>query len=252
MKKLIALSLALCLAAPRVSTAQVAPNLGQVQFTGVVGSGSIDGFRVGPYAANLNDFGDGGPSSALLADASNTPIWCVDFTHYANGSFDSYFATAFSGNLVSPAGNGDFSKTRAYASLGNSNTLAENKYRQAAWLIEQYYDGVSGYSNINVQGTLWKMFDGGSAPVSGYSDLFASVPVGPMTLNRDWFVLSDDENGCTRFQNGCASNQEYLTFRERPTGYNTTVPEPSTYVLMASGLMALGVVSRRRRHASAE
>lgn len=34
-------------------------------------------------------------------------------------------------------------------------------------------------------------------------------------------------------------------------GFVTTVPEPSTYVLMAAGLAAVGLVSRRRRSAQA-
>jgi hypothetical protein len=36
-----------------------------------------------------------------------------------------------------------------------------------------------------------------------------------------------------------------------PGGDLSTVPEPSTYFLMASGLMALGVVARRRKTVTA-
>ena len=45
------------------------------------------------------------------------------------------------------------------------------------------------------------------------------------------------------------SGRQELAFYA-PSGGNleTTVPEPSTYVLMASGLLGLGVVARRRKN----
>ena len=103
-------------------------------------------------------------------------------------------------------------------------------------------------SDADVQGTIWKMMSG--IAVAGFTDRSSLVAdVGSLTLTREWFVLSDMEtnNQCTRFQSNCASHQEFMTSRELAS---VTTPEPSTYVLMAAGLLSMGLVARRRRAAA--
>jgi hypothetical protein len=207
-----------------------APVLGTVTFTGdQSNNGTLAGYNVAPYLANLSGF-NAQMGVAGTATLTNAIIWCVDFTHFTNSNPDAYFSTAFSSNTGGIVGNGDFSETRA-------NSQA--KYQQAAWLIEQYdptKDGLTGnvYNAKNIQGTIWNIFGAGIS-----TSQFTTLAIGDYTnLTRDWYVLSDND------ERGEASNQEYLTSTAR-----TTVPEPSTYLLMGSGLLALGVVSRRRRSA---
>ena len=219
-----------------VAVAQ-APVAGLVDFNGDKSSnGSVGGFAVGPYQADLTNF-NVQMGVAGLAPLINATIWCVDFNHYANNNADSYYSTAFSGNSVGLPGNGDFTQTRRYAANGNNSALAQRDYRQAAWLIEQYdlTGGTSAtYSAVNVQGTIWTLF--GASGLTGYTDLTSGLPSNAsLALTQNWYVLSDYG------EYGSASNQEYLTSRP------STVPEPSTYLLMATGLAVLGAAGRRRR-----
>lgn len=205
-----------------------APVLGTLQYTGdLSNNGAVNGADVGPYTANLTgynaQFGLPAASPATLVDYL---VWCVDWDHYTTGSVDSYYSTAFQTNIGGIAGNGDFSKT-----LQND----ENKYRTAAWLIEQYYANAAGFTAVNVQGTIWNLM---GASLSGFTDLSGLVPVS-FSLTQNWYVLSDAVVAGQGHQQ--TPHQEYLTSVARPQ-----VPEPSTLVLLASGIFALGVASRRR------
>ena len=220
-------------ATPATASAQ-APVSGFAQFVGDLSSnGVVAGFQVGPYLANLTGYNAqmGVPGPAMIG---NAVIWCVDINHYANTSQDTYFSTAFTSNVGGVVGNGDFSKTRA-----GSAAL----YRQAAWLAEQYeFSANPLYSAVNVQGTLWTLLGSPGPAQSGFTLL--SAPTGPFTLQKDWYVLSDDPcdgyagNVCAT--NGVNDSQEYITSRPR------VVPEPGTILLMGAGLAGVIFAARRR------
>jgi hypothetical protein len=200
-----------------------APVAGNFQWTSNGGTGQTLATKaVGPYVANLSGF------TGAFTDRTNAPVWCVDFAHNTGTTVDTYYATALAGT--------DFSKTLNYVTMGNNSASAKTNYQKAAWLIEQYDAGVANFSAINVQGTLWELFNPGNI-TGGYTNLLSSVP-GSFTLKKTWFVMSDKIDGTE------ITNQEFL--------YSSTVtPEPSTYLLMAVGLGGIGLVVRRRRRRSA-
>lgn len=226
MKRLWTLAAALTLVASSASAQ--APVLGNVTFKGDQSSnGVIGGYLAGPYLADLEGFNlqFGLTGTSIL---TNTIVWCIDLPNPANPNIDSYYSTAFSSNTGGIVGDGDFSKTR---------TNDPELYKKAAWLIEQYdptKDFQSGavYNAVNIQGTLWTMF---GASISGFEVLTIDADYASK-ITRDWYVLSDDN------VQGEVSSQEYLTSVPR-----STVPEPSTYVLLGGGLLLLGLTNRRRR-----
>lgn len=196
--------------------AAASPALAQTQVT-LTGTGSINhgGVRVGAYQARL-----GSDPTTPSVD-----VFCVDYAHTVSLG---QTWTANMTNLMS----GDLSATR-----GGDASLA--KYQQMAWLTTKF-DGASTADTRAIHTAIWNIMTPGTpAMFAGATNWYNQAMSNYLTSGLDYstFAVVTDVN----FRNG--GRQEFLT--RVPT---TVTPEPGTYLLMASGLVGVaGIVRRRRR-----
>lgn len=159
-----------------------------------------------------------GPYQGIVQSQPGTPtidLYCVDFLHrISKGQVWTAYFSVLSGSLA---------KTRG-------GDAAYDLYLRAAWLVSQY--GVSSPTEWkNIQATIWNLF-APSAPDPATSQWKALADANYSSVNPNyWYVVTDvnaqDPN----------SAQEFMTY---------VTPEPSTYLLLATGLAFLGFLYVRR------
>lgn len=99
----------------------------------------------------------------------------------------------------------------------------------------------------NIEKAPWGIWISTTDNVFRYSDTDAQFAWFRGPGNQNYFGIED-----INVAKGSDRDFNDVVFSARnPGGDLSTVPEPSTYVLMASGLMALGVVARRRKTVTA-
>jgi hypothetical protein len=200
-----------------------------LQFVGGSGVNGSFGVQVGPYTGRF-------ASQAPTDPGFN--LYCVDFDHFAN-------STAVNASALG----GDLSTTRLGGGLGSLTAYTEAAY--LASLFESYAGSTAAWSAIHA--AVWTSIrnalppgdpnSGVPVPDADYDlrDTFllqAQTAVAGGWTADGWYVLTPDATPPAGFtyRNG----QEFLIRT------NTTVPEPSTYILMASGLLLLVGFGRRR------
>jgi hypothetical protein len=185
------------------------------------GSGVNGGYgvQVGPYKARFNEPGPTTPASPMFS------IYCVDYTHYARS--------------------GRVNVTPIATPIGTDTRLDNYlKYQKAAYLSSLFDPGtdVDGYAGADpttrwggIHAAIWKITSG----VTVGNDYWRNYYLGLATANaasfdtRGWYILTPEDPTDPR------SGQEFLM-------RTVSVPEPATFMLLATGLIFLGIVSRRR------
>jgi hypothetical protein len=206
------------------------------------------GVYLGPYAGQLVS----DPTQPMFT------MYCVDFSHEVSRG---EVWTINESNI----GGGDLSQTR----LGNAGL---GTYSQVAYLASLFdswdllapvsYDGVAGHTFASyyaskvsnktymwsgIHAAIWKLTSGGISPTNAvatglaspflaYAALMSSSGFGGLDM-AEWSLLTpvDKDNP--------ASAQEMLV---RTPG-TTVTPEPDSYVLLATGMLFLFALARRKQ-----
>lgn len=228
---------------------------------------------VRPFFDNLSDDGVGCNVGFLLSNAPGVSSTCANqrpagwlpFTgaapssYYGNGTSASNYlfaAGSYTIDVIYARGStlGDIagSDTRwgTYDGVSNVQTnlngvgaLPFSFYSATSWgFFIDIQDGVGGtaFSGLGAGGRQAALFLG-----AGSNATSAGGVISPTGGNQTFYVGLEDKSCASNTGPGCSRASDFdnndVLLRIR------SVPEPSTYLLMASGLLGLGLAARRRR-----
>ena len=180
---------------------------------------------------------------------STFDIYCIDYDHTAKSVWTSRtvtFSQAVGTNLL-----------QAQRQLGTEKVWGIQQLRAAAYLTTQFGLNPVGPGSADdqwdtIHGAIWSMFSGNTKVNKTAMLNLASSAVAAQGNNAAWddYVLMLDEQAfSTNYSNATVLNQTFITYEPGRT-VTTVTPEPSTYVLMGAGLLAVGFLRRKRVLAS--
>lgn len=201
----------------------------QVRLANYGDAGTINTTEYGTVMASpYQGYFVGDPTTPLI------DFFCIDFEHYAPP-----LGTTWRANVTN-LGTGDISLTRHAGETG-----ALTRYRQIAWLLGQR-PTVDAANWRAIQLAVWQTFSGTCQQTSRPS--YACARNGDAYLNS--MAASWRTQAGANYLSADFSHYRIVTGYGSDAGrqeFMYVTPEPETYVLMGSGLLALFFVWRRRR-----
>jgi hypothetical protein len=202
-----------------------------MQFTNGTGSQAIGGGLIGSYSVNVNVNGTITPEQ----------LWCDDYTSRLN------WGQTWSANLTSLNISGG--TTTVTGNLDNTkfnSSRGTDYYLQSAWILSQW--GTGSFDNIVLQGALWQLSnnnqplsDSGSYQGAINTVLFqAAAAVNSRSVWGNLYIYTpaDPLTGAAIAKIGENYTQELIKV--------APVPEPSSLLLLGSGMVSLALFSRQK------
>lgn len=196
--------------------------------------GGTYGVQVGPYSGRFEatDW-TGGRTTTTSAFA----LYCVDYLHYASYSTGKVNVSAMSGNL-SKTRFGDYKRYRRAAYLSS----LFDSWKSHQYALNGEHDNDRWFSKSEVWGGLhaaiWNVATGpddlGSHQTAYAREYFLAMTIPDDFSTDGWYILSEADVGLDSKYSG----QEFLM--------RVAVPEPSTVLLMLTGLILLVGANRKR------
>jgi hypothetical protein len=191
-------------------------------------SGANDGqYYVGPFEGTLQ---------TAPGAAQSVTMFCIDvLNQVVNG--DTW--TGVLTSLADPTA--PLTNTRHSAA---SDPNAMTRYRTAAWLTSQF--GLTSQSEwAGIQHAIWNVWTPGQYAANAWDAAAASAAAGGFVgVDFSGYAVLTDVRGIGLAVGGA---QEFIVPGLGGGGVGSVVPEPSTYLLLGTGIAALGLVARRRR-----
>jgi hypothetical protein len=232
------LALMLAMAPATVSAQLFAPVPQAVEYLNFVtgsGVGGTFGVQVGPYVGEFLTTPGGTVTSPQFS------LYCVDYTHFAKDQW-----TNTSSLATSSDGSG-LSLTR----LG-TGTTSFARYRQAAYL-SSLFDSWNTLGFGTDQKTVWSGIHAAIWSVTSGTDVGSgsTLTIRNALLTGTWAAEAAGYDASTWYVL-TPQNMTYSTSGQEFLVRTARVPEPSTLLLMASGLLIMLGSGHRRRERTLE